>query len=499
MIKNTVILILILFSGICFLSYHKKEKRMDKIKIGYEYYESATKLDPANIITIYQANLIENLYSRILEFDNEMNLVCVLCEKFEVADKKLVITFIKNVVTKDGIQVTANDAKKTFYRLIKKNTNTHGNLKNLIDFDREDPISVVGNVLTIQLKETHHSQFLLPLLASIDFSILPNLSSENYGIDDVLDMRNTSGPYYVNRDNDSGNLILEANLNHPLYSKLMPQQIEIVPVEYGQGVDDFLNDKIDMLDITYYPGYPQYEKLYSQINKKFTAHKTYAINMFVLFFSAKAIGNYSQQQLFYVAKIISETYLSFKKYGYGFKKVSEYFQSNGMGHLNEKEIEELNFLRNSSSNVKFDKPIVLGVIKGSYEKMKNALHEYPEIKVVPYDEDPCFLPYDKRPDIVVQTIDSSFNEDISLLNYNFSIGNFGVSKKDGDRWIANFIKHENKKERIEILKKLQLDFLKSSLVYPIGASPYWAIANDDIDLKLSEYTPGSTWWKIRKK
>jgi hypothetical protein len=37
------------------------------------------------------------------------------------------------------------------------------------------------------------------------------------------------------------------------------------------------------------------------------------------------------------------------------------------------------------------------------------------------------------------------------------------------------------------------------VIYPIGANPYWAVCNEDLELNFSKYFPGSAWWKIRRK
>jgi hypothetical protein len=77
--------------------------------------------------------------------------------------------------------------------------------------------------------------------------------------------------------------------------------------------------------------------------------------------------------------------------------------------------------------------------------------------------------------------------------------NFGVSKIEGDLWIKNYINIENKENRIKALQSLFFNLLSKPVVYPIGASPYWAIAREDLELNFPKLFPGSHWWKIRKK
>ncbi|MBC7428169.1 MAG: hypothetical protein H7336_06130 [Bacteriovorax sp.] len=470
-----------------------------KINIGYEFNSSAKTLDPSKIEDIYQSNLIENLYSRIIEYDTKGNLTCVLCKKFWIEKSTIVFEFRNDIKTIDGIVISADDAKLSYQRLINSKTNTHGNFSNFIDIENSNSISTVGNILRIEVLKPHYVQFVLPLLASMDFSIITSKAIDEEKKLGYLELRNTSGPYYLKQDDESGKLILHANLHHPFYSKSMAQEINIVPVVYGHGIDDFLDDKIDVLDVTYYPSLPQYERLFNQKIKKFNAHKTLLINVFLINFSLRANKKFTSEQLFYAGSIVSDICKGFKKYGYGFQDVFEFFQSTGTGHLNESQIEHLKKLRLVDKKINFTTPIELGVSQIVFEKMKKAFEQYPEIKVRSFPIDPASMPAEERPDMYLQTTDSSFNEDISLMSYNFSMGYFGTSKIEGDNWIKDFSDLPNKEDRVKKLQNFQLNLLEKPIIMPIGASPYWAIAREDLELNFAENFPGSSWWKIRKK
>jgi ABC-type oligopeptide transport system substrate-binding subunit len=83
MLKRKIILFALSITFLTFLINRLGTKdNMFTIKIAYYYNESALGLDPANIQTIYQANLIENIYSRLLEYNSEGQLECVLCNRF---------------------------------------------------------------------------------------------------------------------------------------------------------------------------------------------------------------------------------------------------------------------------------------------------------------------------------------------------------------------------------------------------------------------------------
>lgn len=469
------------------------------LRIGYELYQPVRTIDPAKIVDIYQSNLIENLYSRIVEFDTNGDLICVLCKKFWIDKNYIYFQFHDNLKTLDGNTITAQDAEFSLKRLIKLKSNTHGNIGTFIDVNDANSISSKENILALKLIKSHYSQFVIPLLASMDFSIIPEKSVKNDKDGEYLDLKNTSGPYYLNEAKQDRSLELLANQNSPLYSHEMFKRLTIVPVVYGEGIDAFLESKIDMLDITYYPGYPQYEKLFSQKIKKFSSHKTILMNIFLLNISPNATKKFSSTQIFHAAKIISDTYLSFKKYGYGMERTIEFFQANGTGLLSKEQKDDLEKKRNSEEKIEFKEKVTLGVEKDSYERIKEALKDKQEIEVRSYSEFPGLLPLSERPDIFMQVTDSSFNEDISLLGYNFSQEYFGLTKNDGEKWLSGFIEISNKEDRIKKLQEFQFEFLNKPYIYPIGVSPYWAISNDDLVLNYAENFPGSSWWKIRKK
>lgn len=469
------------------------------LRIGYELYQPVRTIDPAKIVDIYQSNLIENLYSRIVEFDINGDLVCVLCKKFWIEKDLIYFQFHDNLKTFDGNPISAQDAEFSLKRLIRLNSNTHGNIETFIDVKNTDSISSKENILVLKLIKPHYSQFIIPLLASMDFSIIPEKSVRNDKDGEYLDLKNTSGPYYLNEIKQDRSLELRANESSPLYSHEMFKILTIVPVVYGEGIDSFLDNKIDMLDITYYPGYPQYEKLFSQKIKKFSSHKTILMNIFLLNISPNAIKKFSSAQIFHAARDISDAYLSFKRYGYGMEKTIEFFQANGTGLLSKSQKDDIERKRNEKVSIDIKEKIVLGVEKDSYERVSNALKDKQGIEVKSYSEFPGLLPLSERPDIFMQVTDSSFNEDISLLGYNFSQEFFGLSKNDGKEWLSEFIEISNKEDRIKKLQEFQFEILNKPYIYPIGVSPYWAISNDDLVLNYSENFPGSSWWKVRKK
>jgi len=481
--------------------YNSRNTNYMKINIGFHYFESAQSLDPAQIDTIYQSNLIENIFSRLLEYDNNGQLICTLCEKFWIEDKTIFFELKKNLKTVDGNPITAKNVENSLKRLVKLNTNTHGNLRHFIDIDSNgfsESILANDNILKIETRQSHFPQFVLPLLASMDFSVIPSSSIKLKDGKEVIDFRNTSGPYFIKKDDKNGNIQLEANPYHPHYSEDMPININIVPLEYEKGVEAFLSGKVDILDTTYYSYDSEFEKLFLQKEKQFNASQTIPLGIAMVVFSKEAIKKFSSAERFHFGRLIGDAFVKLRRYQWGMKPAYEFFQSNGAGHLTEVELKEIELLRSSPLSEK-PKKIQFGVWHKAFESYKEALKNHPEIAVQSFDKNPSFLEPKDRPEAYIFLTDSSFNEDVSLLSYSFSTERFANNKAEAFRWLEEYLSIEEKDLRVEKLRKLQLDLLKSPAIYPIGATPYFAISNKDLELNFPKLFAGSPWWQIRKK
>lgn len=470
-----------------------------KVKIGYHYFESVQNLDPARIDTIYQSNLIENIFSRIVEYDNSGQLLCTLCKKMWVEKETIYFEFKDNLQTIDGFKISAEDAEKSLKRIIALDSNTHGNLRNFIEVDANgntDSISSTENLLKIETRKSAYPQFVLPLLASMDFSVVPYHATQDNKYH--IDFRNTSGPYYVEKDDSKGNILLRANPFHPLYNEYMPQEIQLVSLEYETGVDAFLSEKVDVLDTTYYSYASEFEKLFAQKSVKFNASQTIPLGIALVVFSSSAIKKYSQAERFYFARTIGDAFIKLKRYQWGMKPAFEFFQSNGAGHLSDSQIKEIKLLRDLKPE-KNNNKIQFGVWEKAFDSYKTVLADHPEIQVESFKENPSFIEPSKRPEAYVFLTDSSFNEDISLLSYSFSTERLSLSKIDANKWLAEYFLIEQKAKRIEKLRDFQMDLLKSPAIYPIGSMPYFAISREDIELNFPKLFAGSPWWMIRRK
>lgn len=493
-IKLVLVLITLCIITILY-NFNKNKSNMDSIRISFKNYYSIKEVDPADIKSIYQSNLIENLYSRLVEFDENNLIKCTLCKNFEIKDNQIIFNIRDDLKTKSGIVITAEDIIFSYKRLLTLNSNTHGNL--MLFIDSENDIFSRDNKVIIKLKNMNFAQFVLPLLASMDFSVIPKTSIIN---NKIVDYINTSGPYFIEKDDELGYLVLNANPNHIYYSSEMFKTINIIPPEKGDPISDYLENKVDLLDITFYPTQEKLAALIKGQKKDFIINKTIPTRVTILNTSKNARDTFTKQQLNYICNKISNAYLKENFIIYGSTRTDEFFQTATNGHIEESQLNEIKKIhRTSFKDKEFPRKIIFGASKNVFNIYKDLLSDIQEIEVKSFDLDPAYLTEDQRPDLFIQTTDSSFNEDISLLSYNFSMGYFGKSKLDGEKWIRNFINENNQEKRIELLKNLQLELLENVIIYPISISSYWVISNPNFIPVLPNSFPGSLWWKLRKK
>ena len=83
---------------------------------------------------------------------------------------------------------------------------------------------------TLILKPKLRQDYLVPMLASIDFAIIPKISFDPVNLK-ITDYSNTSGPYYVEEDKGQGYIVLKSNPTHFRFEKEMPQEVHLIPTK----------------------------------------------------------------------------------------------------------------------------------------------------------------------------------------------------------------------------------------------------------------------------
>lgn len=492
-VSKLVLLLSLIFGGFL-IKAHLERKDNTSIRLGYSFFGSINEIDPIEIQSIYQSNIIENLFSRLIEHDNAGQIVCSLCSSFYIDKNTIYFQFDNHSSTIDGHLIGAPDAKVSLERIATSQTNTHGSLRYYLDNSSRHPIEVNNGQLSIKVSRSEWVPFVLSLLTSMDFSIIPQ-GSLDPTTNKIIDYRNTSGYYYVSSSDDHGHLRLSINSNHANYQDRMIDEIQFVPIKSGEAQTAFANDSIDIIDPTYYAYSTDVEKILNAVPNA-NVHKTVQIGLTSLVFSKTAMSKSTNMARLTAAIAIKKWFFERTDKIFGAQETDQYFQSFGQGFITS---EQKKFLHEMSTQAKNSShKFVLGLTE-KYRQWAES-YQFPNfIEVRFYKSYPGFLPDKERPDIYLVTADSSFDEDISSLSYLFSQGIFAHGKDDGALWIQEYMNLSTREQRIERLRDLHFEVLKSVKVYPLISRPYVAIARPSFEMNFPKIYAGSPMWKVWKR
>lgn len=505
-----VITAIIIVGASVFFYKNNKEKTNMKLRVAFPYNKTVDAYEPTKIHLAPEYIFLENIYSPLIELSKDNGTpVAGLAESFKWKEGELHLKIRESAQTIDGKQITADDVVFSLKRLLVLSENTHGNFKDLICPNESletiesdcSGISVEGN--TVILKPNGEKAFLVPMLAAIDFAIIPKTSVDPKTLK-IKDYRNTSGPYYVEQDNGNGNIVLKVNTSHYNYSETIPQEIVLVPSGIDGEKDSitlFEENKIDFIT-TIDKLNP--EKVISYSEKSGHAlHSTMNIRTFLVTFTEKGLKKYSVEERLAIGKKLKRAFHKYYENISGYEKSNQFFPALGDGSLNESESKAIDTLYESTKEKSID-DLKLSIVRlGDIKQFKVVLNEeFPKLNLVDGKNAPAFLKYkseDEMPDCFISGPDTGFMEDIGLISYSMYAGFFGMNRSEGNKWLANYMGILEKKERLQKLKDLHLKSLKDAIIVPLVSAPYVALARKPWKIELSQIYANNPLWPIVKK
>lgn len=474
------------------------EMNSREIRVAFPYANSITRFNPQVINVNSEANLARNLYSRLVEYDRDGKIEPSLASDIYVENGKVVLEIRQDVKTVDGQVVGAADVLFTLNNIVKGDKNTHGSLKSLLEIregDRvEDFIWRDGETVYIRPRRSTNTEFVVPILASTDYSIVPNQSRK---ADGIKDYRNTSGVYYIREDAADGSLLLAANPNHYYYSKNIPQLIRLVPETGDKALQSFEDGKIDFI-VTINGGKPsRYKEVSAKVDKS-VIRQTEGIQLTVLKTTVAGRERFTADELVYIGQKIKEVLLKKEAYLDGGELTAQFFPHLGEGRLSESQSRELadRLKRVLTGSGPQGKVFKLAVGPHEYETRKSDFAHLPYIEVVSSKVVPWALPRNESPDGYVVRTDSSFYESLSLISYSFATGTFG-RKSDGETWVSDYMSISDKAQRVLKLQDLHYQVLMDGYVTPIMFNSYMTLTRDPLQFEISRFYAGTKFWKLK--
>ena len=477
------------------------------LKVAFTGQKRVDSYDPAHIRFAPEYFLLESLYSTLIERpDDGGGSIPSVAKEYYWKGNDLHFVIREDLTTIDGHSITIDDVLFSLKRLIILSENTHGDFKNLICPDaelksvEEDCPRMVKKGNTLILKMDAQWDFLIPMLAAIDFAIIPRRSVDPKTLK-ITDYRNTSGPYYVKKDEGKGNILLCANPQHFHFHKDMAEQIALIPTA-GMNQKKVLNlfnaNEINCVSAL---SMISFNELKNIDRSNVHIHETIPIRMKLAYITEKGKRRLPLEKRLAFAKLLQQSFHAYYADKEGYENSKQFFLPFGQdGPVLDEKMESVD-----TEIVRLGEDIFLGI----YESKENGLEALskiaktgmPKLNTAQAKGLPAFtnLSDEDTPDYIIVKTDSGHPGNLNLLSYTMNSGLFGLSKEEGKAWLKDYMKAVDKKERDKKLKKMELDSLLQGWMVPLFSTPYITITKKPWEAQLSNFYPNSPLWKIRRK
>jgi hypothetical protein len=490
---------------------HNSSSASNILRVAFPYAKSANAYEPSRIYLGPEYVFLENVFSPLVEINPKNGQIeAGVAESFYWIGNDLHLVIRKDLRTVRGTLITARDAEFSLKRLVTMPGNTHGDFKDLI-CGTENTTSVEQLCSGIHaegqeliLKTTASGKtFLVPMLAAIDFAVIPKSSVDPKTLQ-IVDWENTSGPYYVAKDSAEGKIELRANPNHYHYSEKIPQVIELIPTDLKRSkgsLEDFSAGKVDF--ITTIDAVRADDVIaFSRGRSDATLHTTMNIRSFILTFTHRGLKELSSPQRFEIGRAIRQELTKSLAGVNGFEASLQFFPAFGEGALDKETLTRIQGLYPDSKEQIPDHLKAALVRLGDASKFVAAVKSaFPSVDVEEVQKNPNFVKYatiDEEPHFILSGPDTGFLEDISLISYSMNAGYFGMTPEERKQWIHSYMAEPSKETRLDRLKKIHEITLSSPVVVPLLVAPYAALARNTWKINLSQLYANNQLWLLEK-
>lgn len=479
------------------------------LKVAFPSKENMTKYEPTNINLDYEYIFLENIFSPLVEMNKFGHVEPGVAEKIDWMGDELKLTIRSNLKTISGQEITVDDVVFSLKRLLVLSGNTHGNFKDLVCpgvelksvEDECDGIRKDENA--VYLKAKGGKAFLLQMLSSIDFAVIPQSSVDPKTLK-LVNYGETSGVYSVTSQDSDGKLNLKMNPNHYFASEKIPQEVQFVPYDTMNAGESLKMLKHGVVDHIMTIDQTRVDEILAFVDDdNYDLHATMKIRTLHALFTARGLKELSSDERLAIGSQLRKAFTEAYKNIKGFESRTDFFPALSEGGLTEDQRIELKKL-NSKPLIEISKKIKIGLLKKSnIEAWAN-----PIMKVLPaaecYRENnfPEFKKYanpSDEPHVFIASTDTGFLEDISLISYSLNSGILGLTKPERAKWLADYMADQNKTTRTQKLKDLHFRALAEPVLVPLIASPYTAIVRKPWKMELSELFANNQLWRLQKQ
>lgn len=480
------------------------------LRVAFPRVSPSTDYDPSEIKIDSDYIFLENIFSPLVEFDEYGDLTSGIAEQFFVEPGKIKFVIRQGIETIDGYEITSEDVEFSLKRILTLNHNTHGDLNKALCLGKLSSINEpcpgirITSRYEIELLVDKPNPFLVPMLAAIDFAVIPKQSVDLKTLK-IRDYRNTSGPYYVASDDGKGSISLKVNQNHYHFSSNIAQTVELVgyykPTDGKDGLKLFDEKKVDLVTTIDRSDSDSVIKYYDSHKEDVVLHQTRLLNVSLFYFTPHGLADLSLPERLNIGQTIKEVLIKDGGLKQGSSEALQLFPSSANGALTKTQFDQLKQISNNNKISQSLKKInIWWVINDSETLAAQRLSaNFPNSNVLRKNTIPAFekhLNKLEEPHAVIVRSDISFMIDFSFLSYSFRTGILGVTEDELSTWLDSFTSENEPEKRLKMLNELHFKLLSEARVFPVISSPYTALVRKGWHFNLSQLYANSPIWKI---
>ena len=480
------------------------------LRVAFPYAKSASSYEPALIHLGPEYVFLENVFSPLVEMSPRTGQIeAGVAKSYRWEGNELRLSIRSDLKTVSGIPITALDAEFSLKRLLTMPGNTHGNFRELLCGHKDlqsieqncEGIRVEGNELILRTTDAGKT-FLLPMLVTIDFAIIPRSSVDPKTLK-IVDFRNTTGPFYVAKDSDSGEIELRANPNHYHYSVSMPQVVQLVPSDTTKpfgSLKDFREGKVDFITTIDQARADEVIQFSREVSNS-VLHTTMNIRSFILTFTKRGMAELSREERLTIGSRLRKVIWTNLAGKDGYERSTQFFPSFGEGALDKASIDRVEDLSKDMTEIK-GAPLRLAMVRlGDTTKFVDSIKEaLPQVDPYVSPKNPNFMKFnsvEEEPHLILSGPDTGFQEDIGLITYSLNAGYFGMDAEGRRKWLEHYMSVAEKAERLRLLKELHEKVLSEPVQIPLLVAPYAALSRKPWKINLSQLYANNQLWLLQ--
>jgi hypothetical protein len=478
------------------------------LRVALNASGSPEKIDTANIKQASDYSLLELLYSPLVEYNNQGEIIGGIAERFYWDNNNLVFEF-RNTTSSSGQRVTPADAIASFKRLMMLNTNSHGDLMSLLCMEKrptslsDECEGMEGSGNRLILKTRKKTPFLLPLLTTLDYGIIPETSLE-IGSLRIKDHTNTTGPYSISGSGDL--LLLAANKNHWHYKPDMPQIVEIHSFDYNSdspysAENLFIRGIVNFIPTAAELRLGDIEKISDSSRGKFTTQTTNPMYLAYAEYTQRGLNISPEKRRHLLASFQRAVRKTLKGDNHGRISTIQILPPSSEGNLSLSQTEAIEeSLREYSAP--FDATgIRIAIPESVLDFYRSALES--EIKNLTFVGVQEIERFENRtdadvPDLTISAVDVTAIEDINFISY--SVKNGILVPPAGQtpaEWLKTYFDTPEKAARMAMLQKIQFYTIwENPKIIPISIRPFVSVIDSRWKTDFSKLFPNDPFWKI---